>query len=456
MQGKRLDSLEEQMLQRRALFNALQLPSINALRSLDDTLDLATFKKMMGKRASIFSGYLQQDAHEYLTTVLSILDEDMVEMIKEFVQEMNDQHRVKNNAEENWRRSSSSPDIFSPTTITDIPKTVIKDPSRGRKERGEVDLLDKRGSGSLDDEDDELSLRDVCVATRKGDSTALLPSVVSDSDSASSAYSAITAMSNGVRKSNSKESNKLKWNENLRHLVQKMVPTAFLFESSMEMSLECSSCSYRHPPRAEVYRDFSLHLGHEGRATNDGPLSVESLVRSFLQEETRELHCPHCREGSQVILSKRMLQMAPCLVLHLKRFHYDMQTGGYTKLRHPISFTSKLDLKDCGIHPTNKKEASFFTKKCVQVENGRYSSLWQGKENERADKLIDQMQSLEDDEASGVLDGGHYALRAVVRHMGNALDQGHYICDVIDEANGQWLRCNDALVMEVSEVSSTR
>eukprot|EP01039_Chlorochromonas_danica_P005039 gene5039-5532_t len=473
VQGKRLDSLEEQMLQRRALFNALQLPSINALRSLEDTLDLATFKKMMGKRASIFSGYLQQDAHEYLTTILSILDEDMVEMVKEFAQGMNDLHSVKNShPQENWRRSSSSsPDVFSPTAITDIPKTVLKNPSRGRKEQeaeaaaGEVDVLDplctirgqnegtkeKRGGEMLDDEDEVLSLRDVCVTTRKRDSAGLLPSVVSDSDSASSAYSAITAMSKGVDKSNSKESNKLKWNDNLRHLVQKMIPTAFLFESSMEMSLECSSCSYRHPPRAEVYRDFSLHLGHEGRAVEDSPLSVESLVRSFLQEETRELHCPHCREGSQVILSKRMLQMAPCLVLHLKRFHYDMQTGGYTKLRHPISFTSKLDLKDCGIHPTNKKEASFFRKKCDQVVNGRYSGLWQEKETERADKLIDQMQSLVD-QTSGMLDGGgHYALRAVVRHMGNALDQGHYICDVVDEANGQWLRCNDALVMQVSE-----
>ena len=39
-----------------------------------------------------------------------------------------------------------------------------------------------------------------------------------------------------------------------------------------------------------------------------------------------------------------------------------------------------------------------------------------------------------------------YVLVSIKYHIGNDMDQGHYICDILDYSTGKWWKCDDEII----------
>lgn len=256
-----------------------------------------------------------------------------------------------------------------------------------------------------------------------------------------------------------------------------LVPSAFCFESIMSMHLQCSQCSFQHEPKYEVYRDFSLDIvGSEGI---DGD-SLEDLIKLFLQPETRDLFCPQCQSHCQVIIHKQMVQLAPVIVLHLKRFQYHAANNEFVKSSTSVRFPKRLNLKTAGLLSSSADECTrgsiSLVKSNVSTMN-QYKSIYNRSlpKNSAVNKIIlsemlDLHSKLSVKEDSSAANGvqSHsdsevfrdYTLMSVVRHFGLSLGSGHYVSDVYNPAadgvvTPSWLRYNDSFVNSIEEVSGT-
>lgn len=395
-----MDVAEEQALQRRLLFSKFQLPMVNAFKTSTDILDLTKLKNMLAQKAPTFASWSQQDAHEFLTSFMGQLDDEMNQLVKNMVVPAPSTIPAATDAADAMKMDGF---FGSPATITDVPKT-------DEKVRPTATVSEGSESSTAVSGEECLNLHDI------------MPNMVTASS---------------VTSPNKKSA----WTDELKALVQALVPTASHFESCMEMQYKCLDCSYQHLPKLEAYRDFSLHLAEESA---DVP-SIEQLVRSFLQSEVRELNCPDCLGGTKIGISKRLVQVAPCLVLHLKRFNFDMRTMSYKKLRNPISFSLTLDLEDCGV-----EMAEGLWDRCHTAQRGELAKVWSAE----GVQVLDRMRKVAMEHPnSGKM---KYELRAVVRHVGLDLDKGHYICDIREPGAGDWMRCNDAIVTQITEVCSLR
>ncbi|KAJ3264019.1 hypothetical protein HDU77_009538 [Chytriomyces hyalinus] len=99
----------------------------------------------------------------------------------------------------------------------------------------------------------------------------------------------------------------------------------------------------------------------------------------------------------------------PVLILHLKRFVFDGETGTTQKLRKHISFKTSLKIKPEVVSPAGRKQSQYL----------------------------------------------EYALFAVINHHGKYTEGGHYTCDVYRN-NEEWLRIDDDYVEKISGAEVTK
>lgn len=270
----------------------------------------------------------------------------------------------------------------------------------------------------------------------------------------------------------------------MKQLMLKVLPTTFLFESLMQLQMTCQQCGHQHEPRLEAYRDFAIDLqqqqpiadveestvGIAGRSLRSTTTSrraqdLHHLLRGFLQPELRDLHCPQCAaDNTQVRISKQMVDLAPVLVLQLKRFQYCRTLHQFKKVDTEVVIPKILDLASCGwqaisidqeqnsghsvgggggCSKASEECQKLFNKVWSQDSSASSSQHWM----QAADQLHEQLMH-------GQAVQGEYHLAAVVRHSGASVGLGHYICDVQTVINNQskWLRYNDSYVVEVDEV----
>ena len=43
-----------------------------------------------------------------------------------------------------------------------------------------------------------------------------------------------------------------------------------------------------------------------------------------------------------------------------------------------------------------------------------------------------------------------YIIVSVNLHIGNGMDKGHYVCDILDYNTGTWWNCDDAIITQYS------
>ncbi|RMX67865.1 hypothetical protein DD238_000353 [Peronospora effusa] len=139
-----------------------------------------------------------------------------------------------------------------------------------------------------------------------------------------------------------------------------------------------------------------------GWQARPAPIELETLLRKQFDTEVLEVTCEKCKSGKEAESAYRVKSLPSILVLHLKRFEVNPHTGALFKRCDPV------------IPPS----------------------------------VIDPTRSINNSASSGY--ESRYVLKSVIHHLGNSIDEGHYVADVCD-ARGQWIRRNDTHESKISE-----
>eukprot|EP01124_Arcella_intermedia_P002142 TRINITY_DN11178_c0_g1_i1.p1 TRINITY_DN11178_c0_g1~~TRINITY_DN11178_c0_g1_i1.p1 ORF type:complete len:745 (-),score=164.51 TRINITY_DN11178_c0_g1_i1:1939-3921(-) len=154
---------------------------------------------------------------------------------------------------------------------------------------------------------------------------------------------------------------------------------------------DCLNCRTRH----DEFLDISLQIrGHS---------SLEAALHSFadteILSESDKIFCSLCKSKTRAKKQLAFFTLPNCLMIHLKRFDYDLSTNSRTKLTHRVSFPFLLDMKH-------------------YCENS--------------------------------ISPSSYHLYSILIHSGTA-NSGHYYCYVKHLVDGKWYCLNDYSVYPIQE-----
>jgi len=138
--------------------------------------------------------------------------------------------------------------------------------------------------------------------------------------------------------------------------------------------------------------------------------SIDQALSKIVDPE--EIEGYKNQKTNQIVKATRtqyLEELPSILILHIKRFVYDVHTGGVQKTSKPISFSVDLEI------PKN-------------VLSNETRSKFSAKQRQ-------------------------YKLFAVVNHYGKEATKGHYVTDVYHTGYGCWLHCDDGTVTETGEDS---
>lgn len=115
-------------------------------------------------------------------------------------------------------------------------------------------------------------------------------------------------------------------------VLEEYLPTSRHFLAEVEETFTCTSCMYSRSKKVlstyswllisdlfqETYRDISLVIDNP----DDGANTLKHLLNTFFRKETRQLTCEKCG-GLSADVESRVTTLPNALILHLKRFSYN-------------------------------------------------------------------------------------------------------------------------------------
>mmetsp|Transcript_2658 Transcript_2658/g.8744 ORF Transcript_2658/g.8744 Transcript_2658/m.8744 type:complete len:402 (+) Transcript_2658:83-1288(+) len=174
-----------------------------------------------------------------------------------------------------------------------------------------------------------------------------------------------------------------------------------LFEGTLTNETKCLTCE-TVTTRDEDFLDLSLDIEQNS--------SVSSCLRSFSCSEALrdgdKYFCDTCCSLQEGQKRMRIKRLPPVLALHLKRFKFVEQQGQYRKLSYRVVFPHELRVPGIGTAPTDQEEG-------------------------------------------GALEEVIYDLFAVVIHVGQGANHGHYVSIV--KSHNRWLLFDDDDVHLIDE-----
>nr|CCA16301.1 ubiquitinspecific protease putative [Albugo laibachii Nc14] len=150
-------------------------------------------------------------------------------------------------------------------------------------------------------------------------------------------------------------------------------------------------------------------------STGDWIWQLEDVITDLFRPQRLDLKCEECKIGKEAEMMYRIVEFPRVLILHLKRFELDPWQGTLVK-------------------------------RCDQID----SPIW---------LTFNAEGVLSDDNLERDTDR-IYRLQSIVHHLGQSLDQGHYIADICkpnafskhpESPRRVWCRMNDQFELEVSE-----
>lgn len=180
-------------------------------------------------------------------------------------------------------------------------------------------------------------------------------------------------------------------------------PVADMFQG------QTRSCVFQHAagePTATHQPFFTLQLDIESSERGCRNVS-EALLNNFGTEVLDGFVCSKTKKEIEASRNLSLEKLPPILVLHMKRFVYDKDSGRTQKLLKSIHFSVDLDI------PREILSANMRNK-----YNARQRS---------------------------------YKLFAIVYHNGCEAAKGHYVTDIYHAGFSTWLRCDDGLIKPVPE-----
>ncbi|GKZ01406.1 hypothetical protein MPSEU_001091400 [Mayamaea pseudoterrestris] len=187
------------------------------------------------------------------------------------------------------------------------------------------------------------------------------------------------------------------------------------FVMTCRIQLTCDSCKYTRLHN-ETYSHLSLEIGCEGSSIEDG-------LRRFFAPEKLECKCEKCFADSAT-RSLVATTLPKCLLLHLKRFivevNHDYSSISYRKNRSNVAFEDALSFQD------DSFLSEYLDDNCDGVDEAQLST--------------------------------EYKLRSVINHIGSSASCGHYTADCkrLDRHAGDlaWYRFNDDHVRGISSTTA--
>lgn len=167
--------------------------------------------------------------------------------------------------------------------------------------------------------------------------------------------------------------------------------------------------------------------------------NIEDSLDLFVSEELfsgdNKIEDPDA--GRKVDMLRRCVirELPSTLIIHLKRFEFDLETLDRKKLNDLITFPTELNMlpyTEEGIMAKENKMKSGSSDEDIS-RNGQI-------ESESIDKAIKPSEYYQ------------YELKGVVAHVG-AIDRGHYYSFIKERTNDKWLEFNDRNVLPFSEES---
>jgi ubiquitin C-terminal hydrolase len=398
------------------------------------------FKDVVDARSPLFVGYRQQDSHEFLTTLLDLLDEDYTakksveeanvtsdndESTEDAVQDMEQERDdlsleaspKKARTEEYMDDEENKEDTVPVTVAVILP--ILEEPSlQTRHSFLELDVDDighlLHGTPScreglifpITESHMHIEPRYKLAGGRMNTSDVVLTPYGSTAEP--DASEATSPMDEGLVSDCASERSQSSSSEPVV-----VSPVDAHFKTCVRVRLTCDSCKFTRT-HAETYLHLSLEIG-----PNSG--SVEDGLRRFFAPEKREIKCEKCfcETASQ---STEIIKLPRVLLLHFKRFIVDVSPDytsiTYRKNQSPVSFGEHLTLdEDTGVL-TEFLGADCETPGLPYKPKG-------------------------------------YSIRSVVNHIGSSASCGHYTADAYRLSDGgdkqrEWRRFNDSFVSNIS------
>lgn len=373
-----------------------------------ETLSPSAFKTKVDERSPLFAGYRQQDAHEFLTTLLDLLDED---------------YKKKPQSAQDEEMKDGQPDFFDEEDqqMNDATSSPVKKQRLDESQEvslPHVDLPSPPSSQSFK----ELEFDDIdnllhgdggtpgMSGTRMGKEDGVKCKLIGGRMHATS--SALARWDEDTNIPESSDNMKMGTGDGRTQGDSDSVPFSPVdayFTTQVRVCLTCDSCMYRRT-HAETYLHLSLEIG-------PAIGSIDECLRAFFKPEKREVKCEKCfcETASQ---STEITKLPKALLLHLKRFIVDVSPDyssiSYSKDQSAVSLDRRLDLSEQS-----------------------------GTLNEVLAPDVD-----------GLPPKHRYTLRSVVNHIGSSASCGHYTADALRTdhcGQREWIRFNDSFVSRITE-----
>ncbi|KAL5252139.1 hypothetical protein ACHWQZ_G015067 [Mnemiopsis leidyi] len=186
-------------------------------------------------------------------------------------------------------------------------------------------------------------------------------------------------------------------------------PVSRTFQCEVIHTVRCVGCR-AGGQKTEKYYDFSLNL--PGR--NLQPHSLADLLEDYFATDNVELKCSTCGHDTAQV-QHRFSQLPQALVLHVQRYAFSRSGSREGKRQDSIMIPSRLDITKLG-------------KDCVKGNPCNRVSIPDSNTPPVPHNLRTRTKGL-------------YSLHAVISHLGESRECGHYICDVRE--SGQWYFYDD-------------
>jgi ubiquitin C-terminal hydrolase len=466
----------------------LRLAFLEVLASLEqgNTTSTSGFKKALDERTSLFLGYHQEDSHEFLTTLLDLLDADYRESKdakmdseqeegnsddRQSIDEIDNEDPNDMEAAEQDDPTSMQEEVNTSEPIDDDSSckpaveavddkettAIVMETENGEDEAVELSLSPTQSLDSCEpaakkprslDEEQPVT-NSLKTVTKSKSFSDLQPDGIEELlnarllvDNNSEVKTVLTppkcklaggrmtspepSVRSLVCKSETSEATASKETKSEEQDEEDsgapMSPVDKYFQTEVRVRLTCESCKYTRTHR-ENFLHLSLEIGADGNGLAG---NVEDGLRKFFSPEKREIKCEKCF-CPNALQTMEITRLPVALLLHFKRFIVDISDDytsiTYRKNQSDVIFDETLDLK------------------------GVLSEF-----------VANDISLPEDFEGSNSTDR-HYHIRSVVNHIGSSAACGHYTADALRSYTGEgrrWNRFNDSYVTDISDDAAVR
>lgn len=412
--------------------------------------DPTELKRVIDEKTSLFEGFWQQDAHEFLNTILDLLHDELDNDENDGeTKNDSDEKSIKtevtvdcNSEDEQFQSPMNGNDFVFvdavPSSSLNISNHTMEtnDSEREYKKakHSSASTLTKalsfsdlgyRGISSLLHGDSEELVETYSFCQEIPTSTAE-PCQGSDVQNPSEISTMAAESVDESEDSTSKE--KPLWNPS--NIVDNY------FTTIIRTHLTCASCKFTRS-KDEVYRNISIDVGQSNDACQEN--SIEEGLRNFFKTEKHDLKCEKCFCEAAVV-EKQIAKLPKALIIHLKRFIVDISEDyssiSYRKNDCPVELDNILSLRD------NDNTSSLATSLTNDVKFPNHSQT--------EDDEIDTISVESEVSYIDILKKNQrYEIRGVVHHLGESAHCGHYTADALREE--AWLRFNDAYVTSMGK-----